>query len=45
MKKRGRSAFSNPQILKFNLLIIKVLIFLLTVILDNSGIKNKKYPL
>jgi len=36
-KKRG-SAFSNPQILKFNSLIIDVLIFLLTVILDNSAL-------
>jgi hypothetical protein len=26
-EKRGGSAFSNPQILKFNSLIIKVLIF------------------
>jgi len=30
-EKRGGSAFSNPQILKFNSLIINVLIFLLTV--------------
>jgi hypothetical protein len=37
-KKGGESTFSKPhQILEFNLLIINHLIFLLTVILDNSG--------
>jgi len=35
-KKGGESVFSKPQILRFNLLIINHLIFLLTVILDNS---------
>jgi hypothetical protein len=36
MKKDGRVPISNHQILKFNLLIANVLIFLLTIILDNS---------
>jgi hypothetical protein len=31
--------FQKPQILEFNLLIINHLIFLLTIILDNSGLK------
>jgi len=35
-EKKRRSAFSNPQTLKFNLLIINILIFLLTIILDNN---------
>jgi hypothetical protein len=35
-KRGGESAFSKPQILEFNLLIINHLIFLLTFILDNS---------
>jgi transcriptional regulator with XRE-family HTH domain len=38
-EKREGSAFPNYQILKFNLLIIIVLIFLLTIILDNSDSK------
>jgi hypothetical protein len=37
---RGGSIFPNHQILKFNLLIIIVLIFLLTIILDNSDKKH-----
>jgi hypothetical protein len=35
-EKRRESAFSNHQILKFNLLIANVLIFLLTIISDNT---------
>jgi len=38
-KKGGESAFSKPQILELNLLIINHLIFLLIVILDSSEIE------
>jgi len=41
MKKRRGSASSNHQILKFNPLIINGCNFLLTVILDNSGLIHK----
>jgi len=36
-KKRGELSFQRHQILKFDSMLINVLIFSLTVILDNSG--------